>query len=65
MIAIPGLIDAHQHPNQYLLSGVGDLMTWLFGRVYPYEAALTEEAADTEEMYLRIFEDFRRNRIVP
>ena len=46
MMVIPGLIDAHMHPNQYLSNGIGDdgdLMTWLFGRIYPYEAALTPE----------------------
>lgn len=38
--------DAHFHPNQYLSSGVGDdvdIHTWLFERVYPYEAVLTGE----------------------
>ena len=32
MLATPGLIDAHQHPAQYLSNGVGDdvdLSTWL------------------------------------
>ena len=49
-LLIPGLIDAHMHPAQYLSNGVGDdvdLSTWLFGRVYPYETTLTPEEAYT------------------
>ena len=48
MLVIPGLIDAHMHPAQYLSNGVGDdvdLNTWLYERVYPYEVALTPEEA--------------------
>jgi cytosine/adenosine deaminase-related metal-dependent hydrolase len=48
MLALPGLIDVHFHPNQYLASGIGDdvdIETWLFERIYPYEAALTAEEA--------------------
>ena len=50
MLATPGLIDAHQHPAQYLSNGVGDdvdLTTWLYERVYPYETTLTPEEAYT------------------
>ena len=50
MLATPGLIDAHQHPAQYLSNGVGDdvdLTTWLYDRVYPYETTLTSEEAYT------------------
>ena len=48
MIAIPGLIDGHHHPNQYLSNGIGDdvdIFTLLYKRLYPYEAALTPEQA--------------------
>lgn len=47
-MVIPGLIDGHNHPFQYLSKGIGDdvdIMTWLYRRVYPYEAQLTEEEA--------------------
>jgi len=47
-LVIPGLIDGHNHPFQYLSKGIGDdvdIMTWLYKRVYPYEAQLTEEEA--------------------
>ncbi|MSP50852.1 MAG: amidohydrolase [Alphaproteobacteria bacterium] len=48
MMAIPGLIDGHLHPNQYLSNGIGDdidIMSWLYKRIYPYEAVLTPEDA--------------------
>ena len=47
-IAIPGLIDGHHHPNQYLSNGIGDdvdIFTLLYKRLYPYEAAPTPEQA--------------------
>jgi cytosine/adenosine deaminase-related metal-dependent hydrolase len=47
MLAVPGLIDAHNHPNQYLSNGIGDdvdIFTWI-RRVYPYESVLTAEEA--------------------
>lgn len=47
-LVIPGLIDGHNHPFQFLSKGIGDdvdIMTWLYRRVYPYEAELTEEEA--------------------
>jgi cytosine/adenosine deaminase-related metal-dependent hydrolase len=47
-LIIPGLIDGHNHPFQYLSKGIGDdvdIMTWLYRRVYPYEAAVTAEEA--------------------
>ena len=47
---IPGLIDAHNHPFQFLSKGIGDdvdIMTWLYRRVYPYEATLSEAEAYT------------------
>ena len=48
MLVIPGLIDGHNHPNQYLSKGIGDdtdITTWVTKRIYPYEAQLTEEDA--------------------
>ena len=48
MIAMPGLVDGHQHPNQYLSNGLGDdvdIMTLLYKRLYPYESVLTPEEA--------------------
>ena len=47
-LVIPGLIDGHNHPFQYLSKGIGDdvdIMTWLYKRVYPYEAEINEEEA--------------------
>jgi cytosine/adenosine deaminase-related metal-dependent hydrolase len=47
MLVLPGLIDAHNHPNQYLSKGIGDdvnILIWL-RRVLAYEAHLTEEEA--------------------
>mgnify|MGYP000365220025 CR=1 FL=1 len=49
-LVIPGLIDGHNHPFQYLSKGIGDdvdIMTWLYRRVYPYEAAVSAEEAYT------------------
>ena len=40
-LILPGLIDAHNHPGQYLSKGIGDdvgILQWLYERVYPYEA---------------------------
>lgn len=48
MMAIPGLIDGHFHPNEYLSSGIGDdvdILTLLYKRIYPYEAVLTDDDA--------------------
>jgi len=48
MLAVPGLIDGHNHPNQYLSNGIGDdvdILTWLYKRIYPYESVLTPEDA--------------------
>ncbi|MEQ8699344.1 MAG: amidohydrolase [Bauldia litoralis] len=45
---LPGLIDGHNHPFQFLSKGIGDdvdIMTWLYRRVYPYEAAVNGEEA--------------------
>src|SRR5689334_21422063 len=38
-LVLPGLIDAHNHPGQYLSKGIGDdvgILQWLYERVYPY-----------------------------
>lgn len=40
-LILPGLIDAHNHPGQYLSKGIGDdvgILQWLYERVYPYES---------------------------
>ncbi len=45
-LVLPGFIDGHNHPVQYLSKGIGDdihIHRWLYERVYPYEAALTSE----------------------
>ncbi len=45
-LVLPGLIDGHNHPVQYLSKGIGDdvhIHRWLYERVYPYEANLTPE----------------------
>src|SRR5262245_46626391 len=45
-LILPGLIDAHNHPGQYLSKGIGDdigILQWLYERVYPYEAHCTED----------------------
>lgn len=50
MLVVPGLIDSHNHPFQFLSKGIGDdvdIMTWLYKRVYPYEAHLGEAEAYT------------------
>jgi len=43
---LPGLINTHVHTSQQLGRGLADdvdLLTWLRGRVWPYESNLTEE----------------------
>jgi 5-methylthioadenosine/S-adenosylhomocysteine deaminase len=45
-IVLPGFIDTHQHATQMLGKGIGDDCTfrqWCYERVFPYDAALTEE----------------------
>src|SRR3990172_8237543 len=47
-LVMPGLIDSHAHNSQQLARGLADDVTlseWLFERIYPYEAAMTEEEA--------------------
>lgn len=45
-LILPGLIDGHNHPGQYLSKGIGDdvgILQWLYERVYPYEAHCNED----------------------
>uniref|UniRef100_A0A2N9GPH5 Amidohydrolase-related domain-containing protein n=1 Tax=Fagus sylvatica TaxID=28930 RepID=A0A2N9GPH5_FAGSY len=45
-ILLPGLINTHVHTSQQLARGIADdvdLMTWLHGRIWPYESNMTEE----------------------
>ncbi|KAL5552666.1 hypothetical protein UlMin_040067 [Ulmus minor] len=45
-ILLPGLINTHVHTSQQLARGIADdvdLMTWLRGRIWPYESNMTEE----------------------
>ncbi len=42
---LPGLIDAHLHMTQMLARGLADdvdLITWIYKRVLPYEAVMTD-----------------------
>ncbi|CAK9270073.1 unnamed protein product [Sphagnum jensenii] len=43
---LPGLINTHVHTSQQLGRGIADdvdLLTWLHGRIWPYESHMTEE----------------------
>ncbi|XP_058093059.1 uncharacterized protein LOC131239385 isoform X6 [Magnolia sinica] len=45
-ILLPGFINTHVHTSQQLARGIADdvdLMTWLHGRIWPYESSMTEE----------------------
>ncbi|XP_035821767.1 uncharacterized protein [Zea mays] len=45
-IVLPGLVNTHVHTSQQLARGIADdvdLMTWLHGRIWPYESHMTEE----------------------
>lgn len=47
-LVMPGLIDGHLHPNEYLSNGIADdteIMAGLYDHIYPYEALLTPEEA--------------------
>ncbi|MFQ5912690.1 MAG: amidohydrolase family protein [Nitrospinota bacterium] len=47
-LVLPGLVDAHVHNSQMLARGIADdvdLLTWLYDRILPYEALVTEEDA--------------------
>lgn len=46
LVALPGFIQTHVHTSQALGRGLADdvdLITWTRKRIWPYEAALTEE----------------------
>jgi 5-methylthioadenosine/S-adenosylhomocysteine deaminase len=46
LIVVPGLVNTHCHLSQQLGRGLADdvdLLTWLRGRIWPYEAALEED----------------------
>ena len=43
-VVMPGLIDGHAHPCQYLSKGIADEVdgvAWVFERMFPFEAELT------------------------
>ncbi|XP_077226919.1 uncharacterized protein LOC143860240 isoform X2 [Tasmannia lanceolata] len=45
-ILLPGFINTHVHTSQQLARGIADdvdLVTWLHGRIWPYESNMTEE----------------------
>lgn len=47
-VVMPGLIDGHAHPGQYLSKGIADEVdevTWVYKRMFPFEAELTAEDA--------------------
>jgi 5-methylthioadenosine/S-adenosylhomocysteine deaminase len=47
-LVLPGLVDGHHHPGQFLSKGIGDdvgIQQWMYERVYPYEAACRDEDA--------------------
>ncbi len=47
-VVMPGIIDGHAHPAQYLSKGIADEVdevTWVYKRMFPYEAELTPEDA--------------------
>jgi 5-methylthioadenosine/S-adenosylhomocysteine deaminase len=52
-LVTPGFVDGHQHLSAHLLRGLGDdvpLPVFLHERLYPLEAALTEEEAYVSAM---------------
>lgn len=53
LIVVPGLVNTHCHLSQQLGRGLADdvdLLTWLRGRIWPYEAALGEEDVETSAL---------------
>jgi 5-methylthioadenosine/S-adenosylhomocysteine deaminase len=53
LIVVPGLVNTHCHLSQQLGRGLADdvdLLTWLRGRIWPYEAALEEEDVETSAL---------------
>jgi hypothetical protein len=46
LIAMLGFVNTHVHTSQQLARGIADdvdLLTWLHGRIWPYESHMTEE----------------------
>ncbi len=55
-LVLPGLVDGHHHPGQYLSKGIGDdvgILAWMYERVYPYEAQCT-----ADDVYVGALGDF-------
>lgn len=53
LIVVPGLVNTHCHLSQQLGRGLADdvdLLTWLRGRIWPYEAALEEEDVEVSAL---------------
>ena len=53
LIVVPGLVNTHCHLSQQLGRGLADdvdLLTWLRGRIWPYEAALDEEDVEVSAL---------------
>ena len=53
LVVVPGLVNTHCHLSQQLGRGLADdvdLLTWLRGRIWPYEAALEEEDVETSAL---------------
>jgi 5-methylthioadenosine/S-adenosylhomocysteine deaminase len=53
LIVVPGLVNTHCHLSQQLGRGLADdvdLLTWLHDRIWPYEAALSEEDVETSAL---------------
>jgi 5-methylthioadenosine/S-adenosylhomocysteine deaminase len=53
LLVVPGLVNTHCHLSQQLGRGLADdvdLLTWLRGRIWPYEAALGEEDVETSAL---------------
>ncbi len=47
-VVMPGLIDGHAHPAQYLSKGIADDVdgiTWVYKRMFPFETELSPEDA--------------------
>jgi 5-methylthioadenosine/S-adenosylhomocysteine deaminase len=52
-LVVPGLVNTHCHLSQQLGRGLAhdvDLLTWLHDRIWPYEAALTEDEVETSAL---------------
>jgi 5-methylthioadenosine/S-adenosylhomocysteine deaminase len=53
LVVLPGLVNTHCHLSQQLGRGLADdvdLLTWLRGRIWPYEAALEEDDVETSAL---------------